>query len=97
MLKTKLQKKYPTYKIKYEPQENCGACGGTGEYDDTLCICTCVSIANIGGDYKDFMGFRLLSIMEHRNNAYAKYAKRLGIRQLTVEEKAHAIKHVMLQ
>ena len=53
-------KKYPGHKVKYEPQETCRACGGTGEHKNgygeiTLCICTCVDFPQIGGLFGDFV------------------------------------------
>ena len=56
-----LVKKYPKYKILYEPQEDCYACNGTGEHENSYsytvpCICVCVlkrDMSSLLGDFVD--------------------------------------------
>lgn len=64
-----LKAKYPEHKVKYEPQETCDACGGTGEQlnglrETTLCICTCVELEGIGGLFKDHVDKQLKDLRE---------------------------------
>lgn len=64
-----LKAKYPEHKVKYEPQESCDACSGTGEHlnglgEVSLCVCTCVGLEDIGGLFKDHVAKQLKDLRE---------------------------------
>ena len=69
-----LKEKYPYHKIKYEPQQDCRVCKGTGEHlngyrEITLCICTCVDFWQIGRIFGDFVKKELNELRKNETHS----------------------------